>query len=85
MKYAEIAELSDDQIVQKIAEEKQGLTKLRFAHAVSSVENPMRIRYARKDIARLNTELSKRNIVAGNETTVKEIDAPSSAEANQKL
>lgn len=85
MKYAEIAELSDDQIVQKIAEEKQGLTKLRFAHAVSSVENPMRIRHARKDIARLNTELSKRNIVAGNETTVNEIDAPNSAEAKQTL
>ncbi len=85
MKYAEITELSDDQIVQKIAEEKQGLTKLRFAHAVSSVENPMRIRHARKDIARLNTELSKRNIVAATEKTVNEIDAPSSAKANQTL
>jgi len=85
MKYAEIAELSDDQIVQKIAEEKQALTKLRFAHAVSSVENPMRIRHARKDIARLSTELSKRVSVADNEITVNEIDAPNSAEANQTL
>lgn len=72
MKYAEITEMSDEQIIQRIAEEKQSLTKLRFAHAVSSVENPMKIHHARKDIARLSTELSKRN---KNSVIVKEGEA----------
>jgi large subunit ribosomal protein L29 len=33
---------------------------LKFAHAVSAIENPLRIKAARKLIARLNTELSAR-------------------------
>jgi len=33
---------------------------LKFAHAVSAIENPLRINKVRKDIARLNTELTNR-------------------------
>jgi large subunit ribosomal protein L29 len=33
---------------------------LKFAHAVSAIENPLRIQHVRKGIARLNTELTKR-------------------------
>jgi large subunit ribosomal protein L29 len=60
MKSSELKDYSVDQLKIKISEEKQTLTKLRFAHAVSSVENPMRIHNTRKDIARLNTELQSR-------------------------
>jgi large subunit ribosomal protein L29 len=60
MKSSEFKEYTEDQLKIKIAEEKQTLTKLRFAHAVSSVENPMRIKHTRKDIARLKTELQSR-------------------------
>ncbi len=60
MKNSEILELSTEEIVSRIGEEKANLTKLKFAHAVSAIENPTRINKVRKDIARLNTELTKR-------------------------
>ncbi|MEY3678657.1 MAG: hypothetical protein RI924_798 [Bacteroidota bacterium] len=60
MKNSEIIELSTEEIVDRISEEKANLTKLKFAHAVSAIENPLRINSVRKDIARLNTELTKR-------------------------
>ncbi|MFN0254886.1 50S ribosomal protein L29 [Pedobacter ureilyticus] len=58
MKNSEIKGLSQEELVAKIAEEKQNLVKLKFAHTISAIENPNRITTARKTIARLNTELS---------------------------
>ena len=60
MKNSEILALSKEDIVAAIAEEKASLRKLKFAHAVSAIENPNRIRYVRRTIARLNTELAAR-------------------------
>lgn len=60
MKNAEIKELSTQELEARISEEKSNLTKLKFAHTVSAIENPMRIKAVRKDIARLNTELTNR-------------------------
>ncbi|MGY3053918.1 large subunit ribosomal protein L29 [Pedobacter sp. UYEF25] len=59
MKYSEIIGLSKEDLVAKIAEETENLTKMKFAHAVSAIENPSRIGKLRRDIARLNTELTK--------------------------
>lgn len=67
MKNSEILELSTEEIVSRVKEEKANLTKLRFAHTVSAIENPLRINKVRKDIARLNTELTKRKAVASAE------------------
>lgn len=58
MKNSEIKGLSQDELVAKIAEEKQSLTKLKFAHTISAIENPNRIKTVRRTIARLNTELT---------------------------
>ena len=60
MKNSEILELSTEELVARISEERANLTKLKFAHAVSAIENPSRITKVRKDVARLNTELIKR-------------------------
>ena len=60
MKNSEIIELSAEDLAAKLSEEKGQLTKLKFAHAVSAIENPTRITKVRKDIARLNTEITKR-------------------------
>jgi len=51
----------------RISEEKKNLSKLKFAHAVSAIENPTRITKVRKDIARLNTELTKRKAASASE------------------
>ena len=42
-------------------------TKLKFAHAVSAIENPSRITKVRKEIARLNTEITKRKAASASE------------------
>lgn len=64
MKNSEIIGLSTEELAAKLGEEKQTLTKLKFAHAVSAIENPSRITKVRKDIARLTTELTKRKAEA---------------------
>lgn len=60
MKYADIKTLTDEELSEKIVSEKDSLEKLKFAHAISQIENPMTIRASRKTIARLQTELSAR-------------------------
>jgi len=67
MKNSEILELSTEEIFSRVKEEKANLTKLRFAHTVSAIENPLRINKVRKDIARLTTELTKRKAVVSAE------------------
>ena len=60
MKNSEIIELSTEELAARLSEEKNTLTKLKFAHAVSAIENPTRITKVRKDVARLTTEITKR-------------------------
>ncbi|RFZ83409.1 50S ribosomal protein L29 [Mucilaginibacter terrenus] len=60
MKNSEIIGLTTEELTAKLSEEKTTLTKLKFAHAVSAIENPSRITKVRKEIARLNTEITKR-------------------------
>lgn len=60
MKSKDIVILSDQELKEKIEIEKSKLTKLKLQHAVSPIENPMEIRNARKTIARLLTEYTKR-------------------------
>jgi len=49
MKNSEILELATEELVARIGEERANLTKLKFAHAVSAIENPSRITKVRKD------------------------------------
>lgn len=58
MKNSDIVNLSKEEIVAQISEEKATLSKLKFAHAVSAIENPMRIKNVRRTIARLQTALN---------------------------
>ncbi|CCH56249.1 ribosomal protein L29 [Fibrisoma limi BUZ 3] len=58
MKKEDFKPMSADELRNEITAEQDRLLKLRFAHAVSPIENPMRIRESRKRIARLKTELT---------------------------
>ena len=60
MENKEITALSVQELKDKIKEEKANLNKMHLNHAVSPLENPMRIKVARKNIARLSTELTKK-------------------------
>lgn len=67
MKNSEILELSSKDLVDRIKQEKFNLQKLKFAHAVSAIENPMRIKAAKKLIAQLSTELTAKRTAEGKE------------------
>ena len=56
--------MSEVDLKARIKEDELRLKKLQFAHAISPLENPMSIRFLRKDVARLKTELHKREIEA---------------------
>ncbi|AZI21134.1 50S ribosomal protein L29 [Chryseobacterium taklimakanense] len=60
MKNADIKNLSAGDLQNKLAELKAEYTKLKLAHKISPVENPIQIRDLRKTIARLNTELTNK-------------------------
>lgn len=59
-----LTEMGLDELVARLAEEKERLFKLRFQMATGQLENSAAIRNAKKDIARLLTELRAREIVA---------------------
>ena len=60
MKPNEIRELSVDDLKTKIEELTKERFNLRFRSATESIENPMRFRAIRRDIARLNTILREK-------------------------
>jgi large subunit ribosomal protein L29 len=62
MKHTEITALGISDLKEKIASEKEALRKMKFAHQVSSIENPMKMRATRRLIAQLNTELRAKEI-----------------------
>ena len=62
MKNAEIQKLSLEELQTTLVSETDALARLKFAHAISPLENPMTIRGVRKDIARIKTELQKRTL-----------------------
>jgi len=62
MKNSEIRELTTKEIEERIDTENTMLTRLKLNHAVSPLDNPLKINQTRKNIARLKTELRKREI-----------------------
>ena len=60
MKNSELQSLTVEELRQKLDAEKEGMTKLKFAHAISPIENPMKIRQSRKLIARIETVLKQK-------------------------
>jgi large subunit ribosomal protein L29 len=55
MKYSELSDLTRDELRQKEADLQDELFKLRLRQATTQLENPMRIRQIRRDIARIKT------------------------------
>ncbi len=53
-------ELSDADLKVKLAEEKTRLQRMHFNHTVTPLENPMTMRYLRRDIARMTHETANR-------------------------
>jgi large subunit ribosomal protein L29 len=62
MKQAVINELSSAELIERLEEEKKQWLKLKFNHAVSPLENPMKIKAYKKTVARLKTEIKARQL-----------------------
>ena len=62
MKQSEINELSVAELQEKLGEIKKSYADLKMAHAISPLENPIQLRSLRRDVARIATELTKRDL-----------------------
>ncbi len=62
MKAKELTELSDEELARRLAELDEERFNLRFQRAVGEVDNPVRMRHIRRDIARINTVLRQRRL-----------------------
>ncbi len=62
MKQAVIKEMTTDELHELVDAERARLEKMKINHTVSPLENPKQITFSRKTIARVMTELKKREI-----------------------
>ena len=62
MKQSEIKELYVEELQEKFDMTKKSYTDLKLAHAISPLENPLQLRKVRRTVARLATELTKREL-----------------------
>ncbi len=62
MKARELRELSTEELEQKVAELRQELFNLKMQHSTGQLENPMRLKQLRRDIARILTVLREREL-----------------------
>ena len=62
MKISKIREMSSPDLEKELSELKTELFKLRFSLATNGLDNPMKIKEVKKDIARINTVLRQREI-----------------------
>ena len=62
MKIDKINEMSSPELEKELSELKSELFKLRFSLATNGLDNPMKIKEVKKDIARINTVLTQRQL-----------------------
>ena len=60
MKQSEIKQLSTAELQEKLSDMKQSYAELKMAHAISPLDDPIQLRSVRRTVARLATELTKR-------------------------
>ena len=66
MKIKKIREMSSPDLEKELGELKTELFKLRFSLATNGLDNPMKIKEVKKDIARINTILTERKLAESN-------------------
>jgi len=63
-KYLELQEFSDTDLQAELKATEASYQKMKFDHAITGLDNPLRLREIRRDIARLNTESRRRQLAA---------------------
>ena len=64
MKQKVILEMTNEELKERLEEEKKQLIKMKLAHAVSPLDNPHKMKEYKATVARLLTEIRKREIEA---------------------
>ena len=62
MKNSEIRGLSLEELKNKLTVEKESYGKLKFAHSITPIENPMKVKENRRLIARIQTEIRAKEL-----------------------
>ena len=62
MKQKEIKDLSAAELQEKLNQTKKAYADLKMAHAISPIENPLQLRTLRRSVARIATEITKREL-----------------------
>tara|TARA_Y100000588_G_C13457246_1_gene586746 strand:+ start:148 stop:342 length:195 start_codon:yes stop_codon:yes gene_type:complete len=57
-----IEEMTDQELLKKLKDDRGSFNKLKLYHKASTLDSPIEIRFKRREIARLLTEINKRNI-----------------------
>ena len=67
MKNSEIRELTTKELIEKIEDEKVLTARMKLNHAISPLENPNKLKEGRRIVAKLKTELGKRELTENQE------------------
>ena len=62
MKNSELRGLTLDELKNKLIVEKENYEKLKFAHSITPIENPMKIKESRSLVARISTEIRAKEL-----------------------
>jgi large subunit ribosomal protein L29 len=62
MKHSEIKEASTAELQERLVDSKKAFSELKMAHAITPLENPVQLRTQRRAVARIATELNKRDV-----------------------
>lgn len=66
-KYLELQEFSDTDLQAELEATESRYQKMKFDHAITGLDNPLVLREVRRDIARLKTEVRRRQLAAASE------------------
>ena len=69
-KYLELQAASNEDLQGYLEDSEARYQKMQFDHAISGLENPLKLREVRRDIARLKTEIRRRELADADEATI---------------
>ena len=61
-KYLELQEFNEESLLEELKETQAQYQKLKFDHTIKGLDNPLLLKDVRRDIARLNTEIRRRQV-----------------------
>ena len=64
MKAQVLTDMPENELQDLLASEREKLTRMKMSHAVSPLENPLQLKFIKKAIARVMTEISRRRHIS---------------------